>query len=393
MARFNPAGILKGQQQLKVRTGLTRVLVVLQYSLTLFLIVSSLLMNRQMRYISEKDLGYNQDQVVVISTHVGWDDEGERLYQHLRGQLADNPDIHAISATSLSFGLGWSRFSSNFEGKSFYAYAFRVDPNYIPSLEINLKAGENFLPDRMVKTGEVIINESLAKQLGEDDPVGKNLPIFGEEPGPVVRGVVEDYHIFSLDQKIEPVVLHMDSSLEKLNFVYFKVAADQQAETVAAIKSVYLDFKHDAPFEHFYLDEDLARQYESHQKRSQLMQIATSLAILIACMGLFALASLSAVNRTREIGIRKVFGADLVQLLLMLNREIVLLALVAFAIGAPAAAYFMQDWLEQFVYHVDLESGLFVTAFMIGIGLALVTVSYQVVRVALARPSEALRHE
>ncbi|MEM9985019.1 MAG: FtsX-like permease family protein, partial [Bacteroidota bacterium] len=393
LGRFSPASVLKSHQQFKIRTGFTKALVVLQYSLTLFLIVSSMLMNRQMEYISEKDLGFNQDQIVAVPMGTGWSEAGERLYYQMKGALESHPDIHAISSTSLSFGHGWSRFGSSFEGKSFYAYAFRVDPQYIPSLEIDLKAGENFMPTRLIDTSHIIINETLAKQLGTDDPVGQNIPIFGTRPGPRVIGVVKDYHIFSLDQPIEPVVLHMDSVREKLSYLYFKVSPTRQAETVAAIRESYEQFQHDVPFQHYYLDEDLATQYNAHQRRTRLMQIATLFAILIACLGLFALASLNAANRTKEIGIRKVFGADLGRLLLLLNREVLLLALLAFAIGAPSAAYFMQEWLDQFLFQTKIDWSLFVFALGIAVGLALLTVSYQVIRVAMTRPSEALRHE
>lgn len=393
MASFSPADILKGQRQLKLRTGLTQVLVVMQYSLTLFLIVSSLLMNRQMRFISEKDLGFNQDQIVAVPTNLGWTDEGERLYQQMQAELGSHPEVLQVSGSSLSFGHGWSRYSNNFDGRTFYAYAFRVDPHYLPTLKIQLKQGENFLPDRLADSTSVIINETLARQLELGNPVGENLPIFGSLPGPVIRGVVKDYHIFSLDQPIEPVVLHMHPEHDKLNYLYFKIAPQQQAETVDAIRAAYQQFQPNSPFEHYYLDKDLARQYEAHQQRTELMQTATGLAILIACLGLFALASLSAANRTKEISIRKVFGADLWRLLLLLNRDILLLALIAFAIGAPLAAYFMQDWLAQFAFRIEMEVDIFAWALLIGVALALATVSYQVLRVALTRPAEALRHE
>jgi putative ABC transport system permease protein len=393
MARFSPASVLKGQQQLKVRTTFTQVLVVLQFGLTIFLIVCSLLMNRQMQYLSHKDLGFNHDQVVAVPIGGGWSDQGERLYLQLQGALLSHPDIRSLSATSLGFAHGWSRYSTSYEGKMLYAYTFRVDPHYLEALEIQLVEGRNFRPDQLTDSSQVLINEAMAKQLGIEHPVGKRIPILSESRKQEIIGVVKDYHIFSLDKPIEPVVLHMDSSLDKLQDFYLKISPQRQAETVAAIQAAYEQFQPEFPFSYRYLDEDLAQQYAEHEQRTRLMQAATGIALLIACMGLFALASLSAANRTKEIGIRKVFGADLWRLLLLLNRDIVLLALLAFLIGAPLAAWWMEGWLQQFLYRIEIDAGLFLLALLITEGLALTTVSYQVLKVALTAPMEALRTE
>jgi len=394
LSRFQPAHVLKGHQSFKVRTTFTKVLVVLQYSLTLFLIVSSLVMQRQMTYVSEKDLGYNQDQVVVVPTRMGWSDEGEKLYQNIKGKLASNPDVREVSATSLNFTYGWSRFSSANENRSYYAYAFRILPNYLNMLEIEVEEGKNYEPTRLSDSTGIIVNRKLADMLEWDEPVGQTLDIFGDSDKPQrVIGVVEDYHIFSLEQPIEPVVLHMHPDVDKLNYLYFKINPLHQQETVEAIEEAWKALLPELPFQHTYLDEDLANQYRAHEDRMRLMTISTGLAILIACLGLFALASLTAANRTKEIGVRKVFGADMGSLLVLLNREILVLSLLAFVIGAPIAAWVMQDWLSQFLFKIDLEPDLFAIALLIGTGLALLTVSYQVVKVSLTKPSEALRYE
>jgi putative ABC transport system permease protein len=396
LSRFKPALVLKGGFTSHLQSGFTKPLVVLQFALSSFLMISSAIMYQQMKYITTKDLGYDQHQVIVIPTQKNWSEESNRTVQQFRARLAQEPEVVSVAGTSISFNKGWSLngYKINDEDKSAYVYA--VDPEYIPTLGMQLVMGRNFDPERTGDSTAVIVNEALVKDMKWKNPLNEYLNWTGDEVGlgSKVIGVVKDYHFRSLESAIEPMLLSMDKNAAGyLVSMHVKIKPGDIPSKVDKIRKAWMELFPDRPFDFVFLDSDVALQYESYERWMNMMGLATLFGILISCLGLFGLAGISAVNRTKEIGIRKVMGADLSNLFIMLNKQFIWLSLIAFAFAAPLSWYVMKQWLSSFQFSIELRWELFAVSLVAGLLLALVTVSYHAVKASLLNPAETLKNE
>jgi putative ABC transport system permease protein len=396
LSRFNPALVLKGKFTSKLQAGFTKPLVVLQFALSAFLIVSSVVMFRQMHYVTTKDLGYNKDQVVVIPTQTGWNPEADKVVERFRARSQQEPEIVSVGGTSSSFNRGYSRYGYKIKGEQKSAYVFAADPFYLTTLDIPLTMGRNFDATLASDTNAVIVNEALVRDMKWTDPLNEYLN-WREDTvglGAKVIGVTRDYHFLSLEQNVEPMFLSMDK--EQVGYLVnmlVKISSNDVTGGLDKIKNIWKELNPNRPFDYSFLDEDVARQYESHQRWMKIMGLATGFAIVISCLGLFGLAGINAINRTKEIGIRKVMGANLSNIFVLLNRQFVWLAIIAFAIGVPFSWYTMNKWLEDFKFKITLGWELFAFSILAGLGIALLTVSYHAIRAALTNPAETLKYE
>lgn len=396
LSRFKPALVLKGGFTSKLQAGFTKPLVVLQFALSAFLIISSVVMYRQMNYITTKDLGYSKEQIMVIPTHTGWTLEADRSVQRFRERAQQEPLIESVAGTSSSFSHGYSRYGYKIKDEQKSAYVYAADPYYIPTMKIELVQGRNF--DLAIPSDSlgVIVNESLVRDMKWTDPLNEHLNWREDSVGlgsPVI-GVVKDYHFLSLEQSFEPMFLSMNkSNVGYLTTMLVKVSAQDLPASVEKVKAIWKELNPNKPFDYSFLDEDVAKQYASYQRWMNIMGLATGFAILISCLGLFGLSGINAVNRTKEIGIRKVMGAELSNIFILLNRQYIWLSLLAYALAIPFSWYVMNQWLADFKFKITMSWELFILSMLAGLSIAIVTVSYHAIKAAFINPADTLKYE
>ncbi|MBS1950021.1 MAG: ABC transporter permease [Bacteroidetes bacterium] len=396
LSHFQPALVLKGQFTSRLQAGFTKPLVVLQFFLSASLIICSVIMYRQMKFVATKDLGYNKDQTLVIPTQTGWTPEANKVVERFRTRAQGESGIVSVSGTSSSFNQGFSRYGYKIKDEQKSAYVYAVDPNYIPTLGIQLLQGRNFDEKTLSDSTAIIVNEALVKDMKWGDPLNEHLN-WREDTvgiGSKVIGVVKDYHFLSLEQTIEPLFLSMDKkNVGYLTTLLVRVEAGNVPASLDKVRNLWKELFPDKPFDYTFLDQDVAKQYESYQRWMSITGLATGFAILISCMGLFGLAGINAVNRTKEIGIRKVLGAGLPSIFILLNKQYVWLSLIAFVLAVPVSWYVMNKWLISFKFSIAMSWELFAVSIVSGLVIALATVSYHALKTALINPVETLKYE
>lgn len=395
LSGLKPAKILKGGFVPKVHTWFARPLLVTQFALSAFLIMSSVIMYQQMKFITTKDLGYNQHQVVAIPTQFGMDAKGEGLVENFRSLLAKDPAIKSIAGASMPFTYGTFELGFQHKGEAKKASAYIVDPNYIPTLEIQVLKGRNFnalnpasIPD------EVIVNEALVKAMNWTEPLNEHLNWhFQEGLGSKVIGVVKDHHYLSLERAIEPMFLTMDKTFGSYQYLLVKLSPKDIPGSIKKLEKTYKTLAPGKPFEYSFLDEQVALQYQSYQRWMSIMGLSTAFAILISCLGVFGLAGTNVVNRTKEIGIRKVLGSGLFELFILLNKQFFWLALLAFGLAIYPALYVMNRWLDSFQFKIQLNWASFAISVGAGLMVVLMTVLYHTLKAGRVNPVEVLKSE
>ncbi len=394
LSSFKTVNVLKGQFT-SGTTGvwLRKSLVVFQYSITIVLIVSILVTQMQLRFIRQKDLGYNEENLLILS--VNGSREVNRGYQAFKNALLTNPSITgmATSSSMIAGGLGNSIATiEDASGKKINGTIFMngVDGDYLETFGMKLIAGRNFVKGSRADSLGFIVNETTTRSYGYRDPadaIGKELA-FGEQKGQII-GVVSDFHYNTLHKKIEPTTMH----LWRGGFSRIAVRMNDVTQGVDVVTEAWKKHFPNSVLEYSFAEERIESLYQSEQRFSKIFAIFAVLSLAIACLGLFALVSYSVKIRTKEIGIRKVLGASVTGIVAMLSREFVVLVLIACFIAIPAGYYFMQQWLQGFVYRVDIGPETFLIAGAIAILIAMATVSLKSVRSALANPVNSLRNE
>jgi hypothetical protein len=397
MTRFRTVLVLKGKVSAGGRNTLRNVLVTVQFAISTLLIGCTLVAWQQIGYLRDKPLGFNEEQ--VISIPVGNELTGDQALRLMRNQLAQRPEVLSVTgaARNLGHGLDGSETSSvlGFEhrGHEVRSQWMRVDYDYLQTLNIRLLAGRDFSRTHPTdSTRGVLINEAMARHLGEKEPVGTLLNVDDGEPPMQVIGVVEDFHFKSLHSKIEPLTLVLDRDWP-VHYILVSVRPDRLPASMEVLRKAWAVTAPKSEFLASFLDENTSRQYEDEERLSQIFITAAGLAILISCLGLFAMAVLVMAQRTKEIGIRKVLGASVGHLVGLLSRDFIVLVAVAILLATPAAWYFMSRWLQEFEYHISLSGWVLALAGFIAVGVALLTVSLQALKAALANPVDSLRNE
>lgn len=393
LSGFLPALVLKGRFTSRLHAGFTKPLVVFQFFLSATMIICSVIMYRQMMYITTKDLGFKKEQVVVIPTQLGWVPETNKVVEQFRNAVKSNPSVINVSGTTNSFNKGWSIYGYRINDENKEAYIYGVDPEYIPLFGIELAQGRNFDAAIASDSNAVIVNEALVKDMKWTDPLNEHLNWEEDTTslGSKVIGVMKDYHFMSLERAIAPMFISL--KIGYLTTILVKITPDQVPEKVEQLRKAWVSLYPDKPFEYTFVDEDVAKQYDMYKRWSKIMGLSTIFAILIACLGLFGLAGINAINRTKEIGIRKVMGAPLSSIFLLLNRQFIFFALIAFVLAIPASWYAMSKWLSSFQFAITIGWQLFAFSLLAGLTIALLTVSYHAIKAALINPAETLKHE
>ncbi|MEJ0031615.1 MAG: ABC transporter permease [Bacteroidota bacterium] len=396
LSRFQPALVLKGHFTSQLQASFTKPLVVLQFFLSASLIICSVIMYRQMKFVATKDLGYNKDQTFVIQTQTGWrDKEANKIVERFRTRAQGESGIVSVAGTGSSFNQGVGRFWYRVKGEEKAAYVYSVDPNYLSTLGIPLAQGRDFDANIFSDSSAVIVNEALVKDLKWTDPLNEHLNWREDSVGfgSKVIGVAKDYHFQSLEENIEPLFLTMDKFFGYHTKMLVRVEAGNVPASLDKVQGLWKELFPNKPFNYTFLDEDVAKQYESYERWMSITGFATAFAILISCMGLFGLAGINAVNRTKEIGIRKVLGAGMSSIFILLNKQYVWLSLIAFVLAVPLSWYLMSKWLSSFKFSIAITWELFALSILAGLMIALATVSYHAIRTALTNPAETLKWE
>ncbi|HEU4471077.1 MAG TPA: FtsX-like permease family protein [Flavisolibacter sp.] len=403
LSGFQPIRVLKGMKQGGLRTGwLRQALVVAQFSLSALLIVSSTIVYRQVRHLNSRDLGFNKEQ--VLSFQIKGD-----LAQNIetfKTELRRSPNVRSVTS---GYGLPGDQFANdnivvpgNNGGKDYSVSLFMGDHDYIRTLGLQLIAGRDFSRDLASDVSEAfIINETAVRMLGFQTPekaLGQRLDWNKWTPDslePVKRGkvigVVKDFHYKSLHEKVAASVIQIYPPMAVK--VAVKLTTVDVSGTLAFIKNTWTKFAPGYPLDYVFMDESYGRMYQAEEKLASLLWLFTMMAIVVACMGLFALAALGAEQRTKEIGIRKVLGASVLTIVGLLSWSFLRLVLLAALIAFPIAWWVANSWLKDFPYRVGVSWWVFGIAAAVAAGIALLTVSFQSIRAATANPVKSLRSE
>jgi len=397
LSSFRPVVVLKGKltagrETLSLRSGL----VVFQFFISIALIIGTTVVYKQLTYIQNKKVGYDKDQVLVLHNTYVLGQQEEVLRQKL---LQDSRVVNASISSYLPAGSTSSNSSvmlpADNASQSVSTQQYYIDYNYIPTLGMQLVAGRNFSKDFATDSTGIIINEAAARAFGRHKQVvGSTVSyIFNNQGNKAVYkviGVVKDFHFKSLHQRIAPLVMFLGDNSGSL---IVKVKTKDIAGLLATIKTHWTNFTAEAPLEYTFMDDRFAQTYQSEQKIGQILGIFAGLTIFVACLGLFGLATFTAEQRTKEIGIRKVLGASLPNIVGLLSKDFLKLVLLANVIAWPLAWYGMHQWLQDFEYRTNISWWVFALAGASALLIALITISFQAIKAAIANPVKSLRSE
>lgn len=404
LSGFKPIDVLKGKLNVGNNIGFFRkALIVGQFVASIVMIIGTFSIGKQLEYLRTKDLGYNKEHIIVVQTNKGRAD-GNKLAQLFKTEISKNPQV--IGSTASLYGMaeyGWMTLGYTDTKNIFRQFKFNaIDADFVPMMNLQLVQGRTFSKDSPADSNYILVNEALVKEYGWKDPIGQRLP--GKYDHPVI-GVVKDFHMESLHSPIKSVVMAMkpdslfsrssdamyDASPRPRISVRFK--GGDPKEHVASLKAAWKNVAGSEEFQFQFLDEALNRAYEQEERLGKIVQYASFLSIFIACMGLFGLATLVVTRRTKEIGIRKVLGADIPAIVALLSKDFVLLIVLSSFIAFPVAWWALQTWLQDFVYRIDVPLMTFLFASLLALLVALLTVSVQAIRAAVANPVKSLRTE
>ena len=365
---------------------LKQILIVSQFVVSIFLLISVIAISKQVDFIKNKELGFDKEHII----HLSGGSSVDKSYRAFRESLLKNPNIQNVARSNGTFAGNLNIGTTHeVDGELRNYRATTIDPDFIETFGIELLEGRNFLwSNKNDVDNTALVNECFVKEMELKNPVGSVVTFLGRDI--TIIGVIKDFHIYSLHNQIEPYML---SYLPWNSCINIKISGMDIQNTIATIEGIWKEFSPNVPFEYQFLNKDFEALYRAETEFSSLIKIFTSLAVFIACLGLFGLISFSAVQRKKEIGIRKINGAKIIEVLTALNMEVVKWVALAFIVSCPLAWYAMNKWLENYAYKTTLSWWIFALAGVLALGVALLTVSWQSWRAATRNPVEALRYE
>ncbi len=395
LSSFQPVAVLKGNKSLSHKSVFRTVLVIVQFTISIVLIISMGVVFRQMEYVKKKDLGYNKNHLVILPS-------GKKIKNNLesfKSQLLQNPDIKMITSSKLvpsNMLLNSSR-AKIYDGNKPVPLKFRlavqeIDYDFFKTYQIKFTSGRDF--SRKYATDDsaaFILNESAVRQLGwtSENAINRRI-VYGRRNGRII-GVVHDFNFESLHNEIVPIIFLITKNNNEQ--VTIRISGKNIPATLSFLKKKWAEYRPDYPFDYTFLDDQLDDLYVKDQKIGDVFGIFAGIAIIIACLGLFGLASYTAEVRTKEIGIRKVLGAKVSGIIALLLKEFLFLVLAANLIAWPLSYYFMNKWLNEFAYRAGISLWLFAAAGILAMIITILTISYQSIKAATADPVKSLRYE
>ena len=386
LSGFDPINTLKGTLKLNGGHWVAQSLIVTQFTLSIGFVIATLIMSHQLHFLQTKNISFDKDPIVVIPTHSN-QSASHQLLDTYRQALSNDPNIINVTGSLSLRRAGRRTIGPREEG--FEAPYLFVDHNYLPTMGIELIAGRNFSPNRPSDTKEsIIVNEALLKHFNLKDPIGQNLP---GPRGKTIIGVVKDFHYDTLYDSIKPMVMEYKS--KGYRYILVRINAQNVANTLTTLNQTWQTLTPNIPFQPTFLDEELNRHYQSEMRWRTIIQYAAGFAIFIACLGIFGLTTLTVNRRLKEIGIRKVLGASIPNVVGMIAKPFVTLVFIANLIAWPLVYYTMNQWLQDFAYRITPEISTFIIGGLIALVIACTTTSIQALKAARANPIDALRYE
>ncbi|MCX6583204.1 MAG: ABC transporter permease [Candidatus Aminicenantes bacterium] len=392
LSSFRPAAMLKGSGSTQKKRGayLRKTLVVVQFTVAIVLILSTVVIYAQLVFLRTKDLGFNPHNVVVFTAahQLNQDDEGKKAL------FMSNPNVLNLCLADAPMFLSERETDDvNWEGKNpgekFTVYPARIDYGYIELYQMKLVEGRSFSKEFATDTSAYILNETAVKMTGYKSPLGKRFWVNGRE-GTII-GVVKDFHHRSLYGKIIPAVLMVPY---EFGMASIRISPVNIAETIRFLENIWNQINRGPyPFSYTFVDEKIANLYKSEQKIGAIAQLSTLITLVVSCLGLFGLALYTSRQRTKEIGIRKISGASVSGMVWLISKGFVQLAAVGLIIACPLAWYGMDKWLQNFAYRINIQWWMFVFTGVVALAIAFLTVSFQVIKAARANPIDSLRYE
>lgn len=418
LSGFKPVEVLKGRFNLSGDKNLFRqIMVVFQFTLSIALIAGTLIISKQLDYMRSADLGYQKEQVVVLSTDFNAGpgtpisktiEDASRLKERLESELAATPEINSFSLSTFTpvESGGWisADYRDQNDRKRYFHFNI-VDHAFLDTYGINVLSGRDFsVNNPSDERRAILVNQALVDDYGWENPIGQRLPGPNFEDHEII-GVVENFHYESLHTEVEPLALTINpsilfSGIENIGFsasptprISLRFTTQDLPVLMTQIEESWTSVATGTPFSYTFVDQAVDNQYRQEERLSQIVFFGSTLAIIIACLGLFGLASLMIIRRTKEIGVRKVLGASSQSILLLINKEFTKLVAIAFVIAAPIAWYGMSNWLQDFAYRIEMGIGVFLLAGITVLTVAWLTVSYQSVKATFINPVDSLRSE
>lgn len=396
LSSFQPVAVFRGSLKAgRANVRLRKFLVVFQFTLSIIFIIGTVLVYMQLHFVRNKELGFDKEQVVVLPLG---DPRARQIYRTFKDRVLQSPDVLAVSGTSsvpgglIGFALMLPEGAS--AGEEVTIESFMVDEDFISVMGIDVVAGRSFSREYATDTMEAfILNEAGAKYLGwENLALDKQVSLGNFKRGRVI-GVVRDFHTKSLHQRIEPLLLHIAPDPDAFLQLVVRIAPGNYERTLKSLEEAWEQVYPLDPFIYSFLDDDFDSLYRTEKQRGRIFLVFSLLAVFIACLGLLGLASFTAEQKTKEIGIRKVLGASTFSIVVLLSWAFLKLVLLANIIAWPLAYFFMLQWLTNFAYRIKINPGIFALAGFLALLIALATVSFQAVKSALADPAASIRTE
>lgn len=407
ISRFQAVHAMRKKPNTAGTNTLLRSLVIGQFAFSIGLIICTLTISEQSHFLLTKDLGFKKENVAVIENH-GTQDQSRMIVERYRNSLAKHPEILGISGTSTAFARDWTTIGFNSEDGTYKQFfQLTVDYEYLKVLNMELIEGRDFSREYGTDVSEaIIVNEAFMKYLNWDSIKGKRLPSTKFPPHRFI-GVVKNFNFETLRKTVAPLVMVLDTTTlnqgindhnttynpRLLNFINVRIESKDILSTMEILKNEWQEAAPGQPFEFTFLDQDVEQQYREIKRWGKIMSYASILTIIIACLGLFGLVTLTVTHRTKEIGIRKVLGASSFNIVFMLSNEFGKLVLLANILAWPIAFFIMKWWLQDFAYRVGLSVDKFLTSAAVTLIIALLTVSFQSVRAALSDPVDIIKYE
>jgi putative ABC transport system permease protein len=372
--------------------------VVVQFAAAIFLITATLFAKRQLNFMQERDLGFSKEQVIVVPMNNSY---SQRFYT-LKQELLSFSGVEQVTASGQRLGNNLHQTTGSFrsfgEERSLALSQIAVDPNFLDVYEIELVAGRKFDPDNESEVGRTyIINESLAHELLEDkqnveDLIGSNFYIFGTDSTGSIIGVAKDFNFNSLHHKIETLAM-FNSGNQGFSEISIRTSSEDFSETLNQIQASWSKVIPEQEMEYEFLDDHFAELYKSDQTLETIVSLLTGLSILVSCLGLFGLVSFATKQRVKEIGIRKVLGANVFGVVSLISKDFIKLILVSILIAIPISWFVVKDWVNDFAYQIALDWWVFALAGISAIAVALFTIGTQATKAALVNPVKSLKSE
>jgi len=395
MSSFEPVKVLKGLFKVSGNISLRKALVVAQFAISIILLISTVIVFKQLRYMQQKSLGFSKDHVITMFNTAAFGNQ----FESFRNELLQNPGVREVARSSripsgrlldaqdVALPAG-----DTVKPLSVDLKFVTVDYNFVPAYGMGMAAGRNFSNAYKTDSNSFVINEAATKVLGwrsAQEAINKDL-VYGGQKGKVI-GVVKDFHFESLHQKIPPLLFNVNAN--RYNRISIKLSGANIASSLGFVEKTWKKFLPETPYDYSFLDERFAQLYQSEQRQKSIFTVFAFIAIFIACLGLFGLSAFTISQRVKEIGIRKILGADVSTIVALLSKDFLKLVLVAAVIAFPVAWFAMHKWLEDFAYRIGISLWIFLVAGIVAALIAFITISFQAVKAARANPVKNLRTE